>query len=51
MFRRGFVGIVLLGLAVGLLAVGVWRGYIRYAGKPEDYLLVALLGPRRLNSP
>jgi hypothetical protein len=45
MSTRGLVGIAWLALAVVFLAVAGWRGYIRYAGESDHYLLVSVLGP------
>ena len=41
---RRAAGVLLLALAVLLLALGLWRGYVRLYGGPDDYLLTAAFG-------
>jgi hypothetical protein len=42
--NRKLSAFAFLALAGVLAVVGIWRAYVRIAGRPADYALVALLG-------
>lgn len=44
MTNRQRAGVAFLVIGGLLAAVGAWRAYVRIAGNPDDYVLVALMG-------